>query len=329
VLFCTTLFAWGTVFHVTAVGARYASPIVFGAFRTALPLVVLVTLLALGKVRLPRPRLALVAAASGLLMVALFSYGSVDGVARAGAGDAAVLANSPPLWVAVLSWFAFGERLSRRSLAGLVIGFAGLVVMFSSELHVAGGNVMIGMIMSLAAGLGYGVATVTIKALADRDESLDPLGVLTLQYLAGSPVLFVVAFATNGTSGTNWSSGTFWSSAMFVGLMSVLGAAAFIASLKRLSATHTTIVVFLVPVVALAIELASGQVPDTVTFLGMAVVLCGVGLVSTRRDEAARRAKLRPLPRPAVRVPHAPAAAGAVMHAAVAPETVSAQPELH
>ena len=36
------------------------------------------------------------------------------------------------------------------------------------------------------------------------------------------------------------------------------------------------ILVFLVPVVALAIEIASGSVPKGITFLGMAVVLAGV-----------------------------------------------------
>lgn len=283
---------------MTAIGAHHATPITFGAFRTALPTVVLLVLLKLGKIRLPRPRLALAAAGSGLFMVAFFSFASVDGVARAGAGDAAVLANSPPLWVAVLSWFIFRERVSRRTLVGLLIGFGGLVVMFSSELHLAGGNVALGMGMALAAGVGYAIATVTIKLVADRDEDLDPLGVLALQYMAGSPLLFVAALIVDGTGGAEWSSGAFWSSAMFVGTMSVVGAAAYVTSLKRLTATHTSVVVFLVPVVALAIEVFAGQSPDAVTFLGMFVVLCGVGLVSTA-PRTERRHELRPLPRPA------------------------------
>jgi probable blue pigment (indigoidine) exporter len=322
-LFCTTLFAWGAVFHVTAIGARHASPVVFSAFRTALPLATLLLLLKLGRLTLPPRRYALAIAGSGLLMVSFFSFGSVDGVARAGAGDAAVLANSPPLWVALISWFAFGERLSRRSLAGLLIGFAGLVVMFSSELHVAGGNVFVGMAISLAAGVGYAIATLTVKLIADREEALDPLGVLALQYLAGSPVLFAAAFATSGTAGTSWSSATFWFTALLVGLLSVVGQTAFLTSLKRLSATHTSVVVFLVPVVALAIELLSGQMPDSLTFLGMAVALCGVGLVSAGGARSDRRARLRPLPLPAP-APRAPGgSAGALVHAAVAPEPVT------
>jgi drug/metabolite transporter (DMT)-like permease len=274
-------------------------------------------MLGLGKIRLPRLPLALAAAGSGLLMVALFSFGSVDGVARAGAGDAAVLANSPPLWVALLSWFMFGERLSRRVVLGLVIGFGGLVIMFSSELHLAGGSVAVGMAMSLAAGIGYAIATIVVKVLSDRDPDLDPLGVLALQYLAGSPVLFGTAFATAGTAGTNWGSGTFWAASMFVGTMSIVGATAFITSLKRLSATHTSVVVFLVPVVALTIEIASGSVPEGVTFLGMAVVLAGVGLVSAGGGVSGR-ARLRPLPRPTLS--GAVARPAMVLQAAIASE---------
>lgn len=318
-LFFTSLFAWAAVFHVTAVGGQYASPVTFAAFRTILPLGILLVLLKRGRVRLPRPKLAIVVALSGLLSVSFFSYALADGVARAGAGDAAVLANSPPLWVALASVFVFRERLARHAVMGLLVGFGGLLVMFSPQLHVASGRIASGMLIAVAAAVAYSISTIAVKLVANRDENLDPLGVMTLQHLAGCPALLVAAFAMNGTSGTHWAAPGFWATCIPAGMLSLVGATAYVTSLKKRSATHTSLVLFLVPVVALAIEIVFGKTPDAVTFAGMGIVIVGVGLVTHKRSTRRRRV-FRPLAQPAGGGGRSLTLAPAVVHAAVAPE---------
>lgn len=316
-LFFTSLFAWAAVFHVTAIGGQYASPVTFAAFRTVLPLVILLVLLKRGRVRLPRPKLAIVVALSGLLSVSFFSYALADGVARAGAGDAAVLANSPPLWVALASVFIFRERLGRHAVTGLLVGFGGLLVMFSPQLHVSSGRIASGMLISVAAAVAYAIATIAMKLVANRDENLDPLGVMTLQHLAGCPALLIAAFAMNGTSGTHWAAPGFWATCIPAGMLSLVGATAYVTSLKKRSATHTSLVLFLVPVLALVIEIVFGKTPDTVTFAGMGIVIVGVGLVT--RKSSTRRRGFRPLAQP-VGGGRALTLAPATVYAAVAPE---------
>jgi hypothetical protein len=101
-------------------------------------------------------------------------------------------------------------------------------------------------------------------------------------------------------------------------MLSLVGATAYVTSLKKRSATHTSLVLFLVPVVALGIEIMFGKTPDMVTFAGMGIVIVGVGLV-TRKHSTPRRRSLRPLAQPAGGG-RSLSLAPAVVHAAVAPE---------
>jgi drug/metabolite transporter (DMT)-like permease len=293
--FLTSLLAFAGVFHVTAVGTGHASPLAFAAFQRILPLVVMLALLRRGWIRLPRTRLALVVAASGILSVGVFTAAVAEGITRAGAGNAAVLANSMPLWIALASVVIFRERLRRQAILGLVLGLAGLIVMFWSQLDLSGGNVAVGMAIIAAGAIAYSAATILVKLVALRDPDLDPVGVMALQHLAACPALLVVASSTGGLEGTDWSGALFWFPCIAAGLLSVTGATAYVTSLKRRSATHTSLVLFLVPVVALVIEILFGRMPDAVTFSGMGIVILGVGLVTrSAREGRERRPVLRP-----------------------------------
>src|SRR5205085_5432634 len=125
--------------------------------------------------------------------------------------------------------------------------FVGVVVMFSSELHVGGGDVAVGMAIAVLAGLAWAVGTVVVKTAT---PNADPLVVVGLQYALGAPVLVALTFALSGTSGTEWSSATLWGAVVYVGVGGMIGVLAFFAALRLLSATQTTTVQFVVPAVA-------------------------------------------------------------------------------
>jgi drug/metabolite transporter (DMT)-like permease len=283
-----TVIAWGLNYRATAIGVGHTSALMFGALRTAPPVVVFLALAGLGVIRLPRGRLALTAGATGVVMVTFFVYALSEGVVRAGAGNTAVLVNSSPLWVALLSRPLFGERLRGLAVGGLVLGFGGVVLMFSSELQVGGGDVAIGMAIALAGGVAWAVGTVAVKSFSQRDDPPDPRGVLTLQYTVGSPLLLLIAFAIDGTSGTDWSSGELWGAVLFIAAAAAIGSVAFYGALQHLPATQTAAVQFLVPVVAVLVELARGNIPAALTVAGMALAVAGVALVNVPRSSPAR-----------------------------------------
>lgn len=272
-----TLFFWGTGYRGTAIGAHHAPALVFAALRMAPTLVAGPVLLVLLRSRVPRGRQAAISAANGLLMVTVFVGALSEGVVRAGAGNASVLVSTSPLFVALISRPLFGELLPGRRIVGLLLGFAGVVVMFSSELHVGGGDVAVGMAIAVLAGLAWAVGTIVVKTATPMT---DPVVVAGLQYVVGGPALIAIAFALEGSGGTDWSAPGLWGAVVYVGIGGMLGTFAFFAALRFLSATRTTTVQFVVPAVAVLVEVARGNVPTAVTFVGMALAVMGVGLVN-------------------------------------------------
>ena len=55
---------------------------------------------------------------------------------------------------------------------------------------------------------------------------------------------------------------------------------AFFAALRRVEAAQASAWLFLVPVVAVVVELALGEVPDGIVLVGMALAIAGVALIS-------------------------------------------------
>jgi drug/metabolite transporter (DMT)-like permease len=273
---------WGGSFRVAAVAGRHTSALMQNGLRVGISAVVLLALLPLLGARLPRGRLALWALATGLLGVVLFYEGFAEGTIRAGAGNAAVLSNSSPLFVLVLARLALRERMPAAGVLGLLLGFAGIVVMVSSQLRGGGTPSMaLGMGLALAAAVGWAVATLVVKWLVDRDPELDVVGLTAGQFVVGALVLAPLAFAVDGTGGTAWSSGELWGAIAFLaGGASVAAYVLFFAALKRLAVTVASASQFLVPVVAVLVEIARGAVPGGLVLGGMGLALAGVALVN-------------------------------------------------
>ncbi len=75
-----------------------------------------------------------------------------------------LLVNTMPFWVLVGAHFLLGERMNLVKLAGLVLAFLGVAVVFSDELSVIGPRSLLGDVMSLGAGALWGATTLVIKS---------------------------------------------------------------------------------------------------------------------------------------------------------------------
>jgi drug/metabolite transporter (DMT)-like permease len=273
---------WGGSYRAVAIAGPHATALTLNALRAVIAAGLLVVLLPLLRGRFPTGILLGWAAITGVLGVVVFLEGFSEAVLRSGAGNAAVLSNTSPFFVLLLGRLILGERMKPAGMLGLCVGFAGVVTMVSSQLGGAhGGKFALGLAMALAAGAGWGVSTLMVKLLAQRDPNLDVLGLTTAQYLVGGGILGVLALAIDGTGGAQWSSGDLWGAVMFMAAgASVAAIVLFFAALKRLPATVASSAQFLVPVVAVLIEIVRGNTPGGVVLLGMAITVGGVALVN-------------------------------------------------
>jgi len=284
-----TVVLWGGSFHATAVGAEHTSSLTLSALRAGPAMLILLLALPVARARLPSRRQWAAAAVTGLLMVTLATEALPLAVTRAGAGNTAVLVNTSPLFVALATVLFLRRRLSWLAAAGLVVGFGGVLMITAPQLggSLDPGNLALGMGLALVLSAGWALGMLIIKGVADRDPHLDMLGFTAAQYAVGAPILVIAALA-NGTGGTDWTAADLWGSVAWLAIgTSAIASFTFLSALKRWSADRVAAWQFVVPVVAVLVEVVRGSAPGAVVLGGMALALAGVTLVNLAPQPAA------------------------------------------
>lgn len=130
----TSIVFAGLAYPVTATALDLTSPALIAVARALAGGLIMLPVLRLAGARLPR-------GARGWAWAALLGAGNItitliaisEGTRLAGAAVASVLLNSAPFFVAVLARLFLDERLTPLRTAGLVAGFAGIVVVVAGE----------------------------------------------------------------------------------------------------------------------------------------------------------------------------------------------------
>lgn len=74
-----------------------------------------------------------------------------------------LLVNSMPFWMLLGGHFLLGEPMTTRKILGLLLAFAGLVLVFADRLDAYGQNMLFGDLLSLGAGLAWAGTNILIK----------------------------------------------------------------------------------------------------------------------------------------------------------------------
>jgi drug/metabolite transporter (DMT)-like permease len=282
--------AAGVVYPVTDAALHHTSPIMIATLRALVGGVLLTVVLPLMGSRLPRTRrLWLWALAIGVGNTTLTQIGISVGTDRAGGAVAAVLLNSSPFFVALIARCVLAEPITHLRAAGLVTGFAGvLLVVLSDPGSIAhGSRLMIGFVFALLGALGWAAGGLGMRVLTQREPELDIAGITAAQFLAGGVPLIPLALLDGGS--TAWSRPTLIAQLVFliVGgqIVVYLG---FNAALSRWPSTRVYAWTFLVPVVAVLVDAARGQLPGLTASAGIVIVIVGVAIVNHPRAEPRR-----------------------------------------
>jgi drug/metabolite transporter (DMT)-like permease len=249
--------------------------------RMVLGAAVIIGLALLTKQKLPRGRawwrIVVPAVFGSALPFTLFGVGeqSID------SGVAGVLNATTPLWALLITLVIGTERnLGRLRLVGLLLGFAGTLVIFAPW-HAAG-LASWGALACLLAAISYAASYAYIGRYLTGTVS--PVS-LTAAQLAGGVVLMAVALpVTGGLAPVHLAAGP----VVAVAILGVFGTGVAIVLNNRLLAdegvTTTTSVGYLLPVVSVLLGAVFLHEQLNVRILaGMVVVLVGVALSRRRR----------------------------------------------
>ena len=274
---------WATGFVVAKYAAPYAEPLSFLLVRYAGVIALMLVLALVARAPWPRGRAVLHIAVAGVGIHAGY-LGGVWAAVAAGmpAGVAALVVNLQPVLTAAFAGLV-GARLGRVQVAGLVLGFLGVVLVVSSKLTTEG---------ITAATLGLTVmALLTITAgtlyqkrfCPDFDLRTGQVVQFTASILVTLPfVLAVESFRFD------WTPQLLGALAWSVLVLSGGGISLLFLMLRRGAAAQVTSYFYLVPgITALMALVMFGEVLGPIAIAGMVVAVLGVAL-ATRSTTAAR-----------------------------------------
>ena len=244
------VFAWALNWVVMKVAVQEISPLWAVAIRTVIAVAVLIPGVALtGQLVLPaRGDLPIVLVVSLFHMTA-FAVLMTVGLKYLPASRAIVLGYTTPLWVTPAAFIFLKERLPWLRLAGVVLGLAGLFVLFDpSRFDWHSTEIVIGNGLVLLAALCWSISIVYTRA---HRWIGTPFQLILWQTLVASLILVALAFAREGTPNLNLSAAAIWALLYNGAIGTALGFLAMNIVNKELPATVTSLGVLATPVVGL------------------------------------------------------------------------------
>lgn len=162
-------------------------------------------------------------------------------------GHASVLAYTMPLWVALIGFVTFGQRLTGRLLAALLIG-AGAVVALMAPNFASYGRAPAGLFWGLSAGFCWAVGTFIVKRTSWGGMGLS----LTFwQVVISLPPIALGALLIDGLP-DHWPSTEALVATIYTGAIPMaLGTAAWFALVKLLPAQVAALSSIAIPIVAI------------------------------------------------------------------------------
>lgn len=285
---------WGSTWAAIRIGLEAGIPPLTGAAcRFALAGSLLFLIARARRVRLGAERSErLLWWANGLLSFTA-SYGIVYWAEQVvPSGLAAVIFGSFPLFVAILAHFTLpGERLTPGSTAGVILGFAGLAVLYSEDLsdlairEDGGTEIAVVAVILLLAPLAAAVGQIVVKKWG---KGIHPLSITSVPMGIAAGCLGALALTFEWGERIPFS----WAAVGSVLYLAVVGTALtftlYFYLLDRMPAARLALIAYVTPAVAVTLGAVFFAEPFTLRiFLGAATILVGVAL-ATRRPPATK-----------------------------------------
>ena len=271
---------WGASFLFMRLGAAEFGPVALSALRVGGATLVLLPLLAWygqsAALRSHWRAIAVVGVVNSALPFVLFGVAAL----AINAGLSSIFNATAPLWGALIAWAWLGDRMARMRVAGLAIGFAGVLWLawdkasFKPGEH--GVSAAVAIVACLAATLCYGFAANYAKR---QLANVPPLAVATGSQLAATLALVLPAWVLWPAA---TPSVTAWSSVVGLALLcTALAYLLYFRLIAKLGAARAISVTFLLPLFGVLWgALFLGEAVTPAMGIGCAVILLGTAMTT-------------------------------------------------
>lgn len=272
---------WGATFLWLKIGIREVEPITLNAIRLVAAMAGLFIILKLTKARLRfrerwRSYLFL-----GIFNIALPFVLITWSEHTITSGMASILNSTVPFFtIIIVPFFVQEESWTFLKIAGLVVGFIGVIVLASNKIAEGSGGFQWGSLLVLAASLSYAAAAVFARTVTYGSE---PAALAFGQSIFANLVLWPAAFLLEGPLRLPQLPMT-WLAILWLGIMATaIGTFFFYSLINTVGATRTTLTTYIFPLVGVILGAVFLKEELRWTVLGGgALVIAGVAIVNAR-----------------------------------------------
>ena len=219
---------------------------------------------------------------TGFLAIFIPGWTFIYALKNISSGLQSIFISTIPMFTVFWVFFFYKEeKITKLKISSVIVGLLGLVALFSSGVTGLsdGGNLLIGGLLALLGVQGLAISNITNK----RDSQLIPAKTYLLtQWLAATFISVVIFFFLGGEIVFLSQSETL----KLLGLVfiDIFNYSLFFYTIKRLSATFTTLVDYVVPIVGIIVGyIFLGEVVSNIFFVTLTMIF--ISLYLAVKDE--------------------------------------------
>jgi len=275
---------WGSTWLFIKLGLSDLPPFTFAGIRFVIASAILFAIIKARRLSLPRTRADwLMLAVTGVLSFSI-NYGAVFwGEQYISSGLAALLQATIPVFGLVIAHFYLpGEQMTPAKIFGVVMGVAGVGMIFSNQLSVAGPKALAGSAALVVGSACAAYANVLVKA---RGAKLNPAILAGGQMVFGLIPLLLVGILLEGNPLHYRWTGMAVVSLLYLAIVgSVVAFMLYYWLVQNMDVTNTMLIALVTPVFAVILGmLVLNEELDWRTIAGGAMIMSGIGLIVLKR----------------------------------------------
>ena len=279
----TLALIWGGAFFFIGVAVRHIQPLTYVWLRLTIAAAAMWLFLKVRGEPLGLPRqvwgsILLLALLNNALPFTLFGWGQT----HIASGLAAILNATTPIWGVIVAHFlTHDERMSRRKIGGVLLGFAGVATMIGPTLLSSLGASALAQLACVTAALSYALA---VWARRFKRLGLSPMSVTTGQLTAGAAMMLPLMLFVDQPWTHPFPPLTAWGAIVALALLCTAFAyILYFRLIETSGATNALLVTLLVPPVAILLGgLFLGETLAPQDFIGLGLIALGLAAIDGR-----------------------------------------------
>jgi drug/metabolite transporter (DMT)-like permease len=277
-------FVWGTTYLAIKIALETIPPFLIGGLRYLAAGTLLFAVLRLRGYAMPSRAEWKASLIAGVLLLGIGNGGVIWAELWVPTGFAAILVACVPFWmVGTEAVLPKGDPLTRRSLLGLLIGFAGIVLLVWPNLRLDGHDgwtFALGVIVLQIACVGWALGSSLSRRRASKG---DPVMFAATQMVCGGVVMFLAGLVSGDLGRLVFSTRSASALLYLIVAGSLIGYVAYIYALTHLPATMVSTYTYANPVVAVTLgTLVLGEPFSWRIVFAVGIVLSGMFIVSRK-----------------------------------------------